>query len=314
MAYTQGTQVFTQNKQPYNQPMSIWDAYRQGRFGDINSEDENVKEMARNNRNYYMLDAIANFGQKTADNIGRIAAAYGGGSYTPSDTTSLWEKRGQGLTQSGVEAEQANVKGSERNVGNIKAGQEIEQKEYQLTPARIFINSAINSDDPTIQNLYSVLAAQAAGADMGIEDYVASLVTANPEMQDLLTEIARGGANAAGLAASVLEKINDVADKVGNKLGGVKEPAPNYAGMTAEEAEAAAEEDVRQKEAEKAAKARQADEEYYSREMQKLMNGTYAIKSFTAADFIAIADRISDPTLRQNFLNAAKKKHPEKFR
>ena len=73
------------NKYKY-QSRSIWDAYYNGDFGEPGSEE------AKNTRNYFIIDAVANFAKNLGRNVGNIGAQYSGGTIDNNEDVSKWSQ------------------------------------------------------------------------------------------------------------------------------------------------------------------------------------------------------------------------------
>lgn len=97
----QGGQAITNNGYKYS--MGIWDAFKNGQFGDPNSED------AKARRNYYIMDALSNAARNMGQDFGKISAAYAGGNYNPEYTQSQWDARNQALTEKSTAQEASQI-------------------------------------------------------------------------------------------------------------------------------------------------------------------------------------------------------------
>ena len=82
---------------------SIWDAFKSGAID-------------ANTRDYLMLDAIRTSVNNFAQDQGKIAAAYGGGSYDANYQDSAWDQRNDEMMRQGVSSEAATVEGSDKDM------------------------------------------------------------------------------------------------------------------------------------------------------------------------------------------------------
>lgn len=115
----------TPNVAPRQYSTNIWDAWRNGQFGE--GDD------AKSRRNYYLMDAISKGAHNLGQDFGKIAAAYGGGQYNPEYQQSQWEARNEALNNTATSAEANRIVGSDaylnataKNLSNSFKGNALE--------------------------------------------------------------------------------------------------------------------------------------------------------------------------------------------
>lgn len=153
-------QVTQQDPQARYKVSSIWDAYRAGQI------DEN-------SRDYLMLDAIRSSLNNFAQDQGKIAAAYGGGSFDANYQDSAWDARNREMMKQGISSEAATVEGSdkemERQLQRIQATAgklNNEQKGYMLGASRTLANLSKEAKTNTEKAMLSALAADVADGNI----------------------------------------------------------------------------------------------------------------------------------------------------
>lgn len=168
----------TKAKNKYrNQSMSIWDAYYNGEFGDPDSDE------AKRTRNYFIIDAIANFAKNTGRSIGNVGAQYSGGTIDEGQDTSQWEniRNTLGSEELQISREQLGGPAERRATSEL-----LNNKLTALSANRsATVNDLINeikaeadkAESEAAKKAYLALAAQLAGAGMNNVSLGASAVT-----------------------------------------------------------------------------------------------------------------------------------------
>ena len=139
---------------------SIWDAYRSGA---IDSDT----------RDYMMLDAIRTSVNNFAQDQGKIAAAYGGGSFDANYQDSAWDARNKEMLKQGISSEAATVEGSdkemERQLQRIQAAAgnlNNEQKGYMLGASRTLAKLSKEAKTNVEKAMLSAMAADVADGNI----------------------------------------------------------------------------------------------------------------------------------------------------
>lgn len=199
-------QVSQESQEP-NKPnskynLTIWDAYRNGAFGDPDSDE------AKHNRDYYIIDAISNAARNMGQDQAAIAAAYGGGSYKPEYSQNKWENRVNELQAQNTSAEAANIDGSDKAVQRQVIGEQLESMDLAQQAQRINNASASDRQAAAQRYLKEISKLSTTGIiDQKRAQYLASLynMIANGGMtQSALDQILGAGINLAGLFAGKL--------------------------------------------------------------------------------------------------------------
>ena len=161
------TPVETKAKNKYrNQSMSIWDAYYNGEFGEPGSDE------AKATRNYFIVDAIANFAKNTGRSIGNIGAQYSGGTIDNGHDESKWEEirntlGGEELT---VAKEQLGGPAERRATSELLQNKLSALSANRAATVNDLINevkaAADSAPNETMKKSYLALAAMLSGANM----------------------------------------------------------------------------------------------------------------------------------------------------
>ena len=161
------TPVETKAKNKYrNQSMSIWDAYYNGEFGEPGSDE------AKATRNYFIVDAIANFAKNTGRSIGNIGAQYSGGTIDNGHDESKWEEirntlGGEELT---VAREQLGGPAERRATSELLQNKLSALSANRAATVNDLINevkaAADSATNETMKKSYLALAAMLSGANM----------------------------------------------------------------------------------------------------------------------------------------------------
>lgn len=197
----------SQEPQEPNKPnskynLTIWDAYRNGAFGDPDSDE------AKHNRDYYIIDAISNAARNMGQDQAAIAAAYGGGSYKPEYSQNKWDERVNELQAQNTSAEAANIDGSDKAVQRQVIGEQLESMDLAQQAQRI--NNASAADRQAAAKRYHE-ELKKLQVD-GIIDQkkaqnlasVANMIQNGGVTQSAFDQILGAGLNAAGLFAKIL--------------------------------------------------------------------------------------------------------------
>lgn len=150
------------------QARSIWDAYYNGDFGEVGSEE------AKKTRNYFIIDAVANFSKNLGRNVGNIGAQYSGGTIDNAEDKSKWSDIQNTLGQEELNIEkESDLNGA---ASRRKASEVLDNELKRLSKNRsATINDLMNSinemaNDSSLSNterqFYLTLAAQLAGAGL----------------------------------------------------------------------------------------------------------------------------------------------------
>lgn len=156
---------------------SIWDAYKNG---DIDA----------NTRDYLMLDAIRTSVNNFAQDQGKIAAAYGGGSYDANYQDSAWDQRNAEMMKQGISSEASTVEGSDKEMERqlqriqLAAGKlNNEQKGYMLSASRTLAKLSAQAKTATERALLSAMASDVADGNIDGKGLIA--IGAASGIQDL---------------------------------------------------------------------------------------------------------------------------------
>lgn len=182
--------------------LTIWDAYRNGAFGDPDSDE------AKHNRDYYIIDAISNAARNMGQDQAAIAAAYGGGSYKPEYSQNKWDDRVNELQAQNTSAEAANIEGSDKAVQRQVIGEQLESMDLAQHAQRI--NNASAADRQAAAQRY-LKELEKLRVD-GIIDQkkaqnlasVANMIQSGGVTQSAFDQLLGAGLNAAGLFAKIL--------------------------------------------------------------------------------------------------------------
>lgn len=200
---------------------SIMDAYNDG-------------DIDKSTRDYLIVDAISKGLGSVGKSISNVGAAYTGGAIQ--DTTpekSVWQARNENMAKSGIEAEQTGIDKSKANREYRSDEATIESKELanakeriRQTPARNFANDAANlrataakEKDPNKKTAYEMqarlldLVAAGSTDEVGAEEYLATAMASNPNVMELVNNIATSGVEATGL-------VGDLINLAKNKMSG----------------------------------------------------------------------------------------------
>lgn len=164
------------NKYKY-QSMSIWDAYYNGEFGDPDSDE------AKSTRNYFIVDAIANFAKNTGRSLGNIGAQYSGGTIDEGHDSSQWEniRNTLGSEELQVAKEQLGGPAERRATSELLNNKLTALSANRSATVNDLINeiraAADEAESETMKKSYLALAAQLAGAGMNNVSLGASAAT-----------------------------------------------------------------------------------------------------------------------------------------
>ena len=149
-----------------NQSMSIWDAYYNGEFGDPNSDE------AKSTRNYFIVDAIANFAKNTGRSIGNIGAQYSGGTIDTGHDTSKWEeiRNTLGGEELSIAKEQLGGPAERRATSEMLSNKLTALSANRAATVNDLIEevkkAADEAESETVKKSYLALAAMLSGANM----------------------------------------------------------------------------------------------------------------------------------------------------
>ena len=173
----------TTKKQKTTRIKSILQAYADG-------------DIDKSARDYLIADTLGTFARNLGKDIGNVAAAYSGGTASTERDKAMWESRPEALFQSGTEAEQAQVKGSDKYIERLKT-----------IPAQRFMDDAAQyraQGNATAARIMEMVGAASANGDQGPEEYLAAMYGSNPEFKSLIDNALKGAANATGALADIL--------------------------------------------------------------------------------------------------------------
>lgn len=188
---------------------SIYQAYKDG---DIDG----------NTAQYLAMDVLANFAKDLGAGQMAVANIYanGGNVVSPQHSKTMWDKRNEEMMKQGISAEAATVNNSDKQMERMgqKLGIDAQKldnarKKFQNMPAEMFLRE-INRKDangkdvfgPQEKALYTLIAAQSAGSDIGPEEYIATIGVHNPELAKNASELLSNLAGAAGGMAKGVNK------------------------------------------------------------------------------------------------------------
>lgn len=181
-------------------------------------------EIDKDTRDYLLIDTFSKFARNMGKDIGNIAAAYSGGTANNDRETSQWDARNAAMAQSGINAEQNQLKGTsteQQYRGNEASitGKELDNrvKVLQKTPAENFAKEAqslyAKANDPKLsadeRKQYKMqarlldLVGAASTQNIGAEEYIATLAT-DPEVQKLLGEVLKGVSKGATFGSDLV--------------------------------------------------------------------------------------------------------------
>ncbi len=181
-------------------------------------------EIDKDTRDYLLIDTFSKFARNMGKDIGNIAAAYSGGTVNNDRETSQWDARNAAMAQSGINAEQNQLKGTsteQQYRGNEASitGKELDNrvKVLQKTPAENFAKEAellyAKANDPKLsaeeRKQYKMqarlldLVGAASTQNIGAEEYIATLAT-DPEIQKLLGEVLKGVSKGATFGSDLV--------------------------------------------------------------------------------------------------------------
>lgn len=184
-------------------------------------------EIDKDTRDYLLIDTFSKFARNMGKDIGNIAAAYSGGTVNNDRETSQWDARNAAMAQSGINAEQNQLKGTsteQQYRGNEASitGKELDNrvKVLQKTPAENFAKEAqslyAKANDPKLsaeeRKQYKMqarlldLVGAASTQNIGEEEYIATLAT-DPEIQKLLGKVLKGVSKGATFGSDLVNTI-----------------------------------------------------------------------------------------------------------
>ena len=184
-------------------------------------------EIDKDTRDYLLIDTFSKFARNMGKDIGNIAAAYSGGTVNNDRETSQWDARNAAMAQSGINAEQNQLKGTsteQQYRGNEASitGKELDNrvKVLQKTPAENFAKEAqslyAKANDPKLspaeREQYKMqarlldLVGAASTQNIGAEEYIATLAT-HPEIQKLLGKLIDGAGKGAAFGGGMIDTV-----------------------------------------------------------------------------------------------------------
>ena len=149
-----------------NQSMSIWDAYYSGEFGEPGSDE------AKSTRNYFIIDALANFAKNTGRSIGNIGAQYSGGTIDNGYDSSKWEevRNTLGGEELSIAKEQLGGPSERRATSELLQNKLTALSANRAATVNDLINevkaAADEAPNETMKKSYLALAAMLSGANM----------------------------------------------------------------------------------------------------------------------------------------------------
>jgi hypothetical protein len=212
-------------------------------------------DIDKDTRDYLLIDTFSKFARNMGKDIGNIAAAYSGGTVNNDRETSQWDARNAAMAQSGINAEQNQLKGTsteQQYRGNEASitGKELDNrvKVLQKTPAENFAKEAqslyAKANDPKLsaeeRKQYKMqarlldLVGAASTQNIGAEEYIATLAT-DPEVQKLLGEVLKGVSKGAMFGSDLVNTTVGTLEAGLNTFKGADKAVNESKALTAEE-------------------------------------------------------------------------------
>ena len=212
-------------------------------------------EIDKDTRDYLLIDTFSKFARNMGKDIGNIAAAYSGGTVNNDRETSQWDARNAAMAQSGINAEQNQLKGTsteQQYRGNEASitGKELDNrvKVLQKTPAENFAKEAqalyAKANDPKLsaeeRKQYKMqarlldLVGAASTQNIGAEEYIATLAT-DPEIQKLLGEVLKGVSKGATFGSDLVNTTVGTLEAGLNTFKGADKAVNESKALTTEE-------------------------------------------------------------------------------
>lgn len=212
-------------------------------------------EIDKDTRDYLLIDTFSKFARNMGKDIGNIAAAYSGGTVNNDRETSQWDARNAAMAQSGINAEQNQLKGTsteQQYRGNEASitGKELDNrvKVLQKTPAENFAKEAqalyAKANDPKLsaeeRKQYKMqarlldLVGAASTQNIGAEEYIATLAT-DPEIQKLLGEVLKGVSKGATFGSDLVNTTVGTLEAGLNTFKGADKAVNESKALTPEE-------------------------------------------------------------------------------
>lgn len=212
-------------------------------------------EIDKDTRDYLLVDTFSKFARNMGKDIGNIAAAYSGGTVNNDRETSQWDARNAAMAQSGINAEQNQLKGTsteQQYRGNEASitGKELDNrvKVLQKTPAENFAKEAqslyAKANDPKLsaeeRKQYKMqarlldLVGAASTQNVGAEEYIATLAT-DPEVQKLLGEVLKGVSKGAMFGSDLVNTTVGTLEAGFNTFKGTDKAVNESKALTPEE-------------------------------------------------------------------------------
>lgn len=212
-------------------------------------------DIDKDTRDYLLIDTFSKFARNMGKDIGNIAAAYSGGTVNNDRETSQWDARNEAMAQSGINAEQNQLKGTsteQQYRGNEASitGKELDNrvKVLQKTPAENFAKEAqslyAKANDPKLsaeeRKQYKMqarlldLVGAASTQNIGAEEYIATLAT-DPEIQKLLGEVLKGVSKGAMFGSDLVNTTVGTLEAGLNTFKGADKVVNESKALTAEE-------------------------------------------------------------------------------
>lgn len=212
-------------------------------------------EIDKDTRDYLLVDTFSKFARNMGKDIGNIAAAYSGGTVNNDRETSQWDARNAAMAQSGINAEQNQLKGTsteQQYRGNEASitGKELDNrvKVLQKTPAENFAKEAqslyAKANDPKLsaeeRKQYKMqarlldLVGAASTQNVGAEEYIATLAT-DPEVQKLLGEVLKGVSKGAMFGSDLVNTTVGTLEAGFNTFKGTDKVVNESKALTPEE-------------------------------------------------------------------------------
>lgn len=212
-------------------------------------------DIDKDTRDYLLIDTFSKFARNMGKDIGNIAAAYSGGTVNNDRETSQWDARNEAMAQSGINAEQNQLKGTsteQQYRGNEASitGKELDNrvKVLQKTPAENFAKEAqslyAKANDPKLsaeeRKQYKMqaklldLVGAASTQNIGAEEYIATLAT-DPEIQKLLGEVLKGVSKGAMFGSDLVNTTVGTLEAGLNTFKGTDKVVNESKALTAEE-------------------------------------------------------------------------------
>lgn len=208
----QNTDTTSERKATSYKLKSIMDAFNDG-------------DIDKSTRDYLIVDAISKGLGSIGKSISNVGAAYTGGAIqNATPEKSVWQARNENMAKSGIEAEQTGVDKSKANREYRSDEATIESKELanakeriRQVPAQNFAKDAeslrgmaATEKDPNKKVAYEMqarlldLVAAGSTDNVGPEEYLATAMASDPNVMELVNNIAASGVQATGLIGDLI--------------------------------------------------------------------------------------------------------------